>query len=102
MDLSKMQENGVRGQKALDKLFQMTDKELKDWLSKYITINDKEQFLDSASVTRVIKDEQSYEIDLWFYDNVHIGWFGVSWKNEYGAGNKELINEETFYALLGE
>jgi len=101
MDYSKIEENGKRGQKATAKLFQMTDAEIKDWVKKYTELN-YDFFEGTIVVERTIKNEIPECIKLWNYGCIEIGWFGILYESEHGRNRKSILNEEAFYALLGE
>lgn len=87
MEYERFSELHEKGQNILDRLFGLSDEELKKtikiWLDK---ISEKYDHLfdDHASVTRTIHNEQAQSITVCCYDTIKINQLGIDLTHEHG------------------
>ena len=88
MDMrEEMVEKVKRGQKKFNKLYALSDAELKKLMaSRYGQGHAKHLFEgDNARITRTIVNEEPHSIKFEFYDAIEINWTGIHFIPEHGS-----------------
>ena len=92
--LVEFQEQYDTGYKVFEKLFVLSDKELKEKL-KSIIGNDLSKWNDGilgkeSGTKRIIQNEKYQEITICFYDHISITPFGIHYHPEHGEASKMI------------
>ena len=74
------------GRSILQKFMDLSDKEIKEKLKEILESDSKsmEVLNNDPSITRIIKNENPYEISLYFYNGVILDWSGIFYDPEHG------------------
>ena len=74
------------GQSILQKFMDLSDKEIKEKLKEILESDSKsmEVLNNDPSITRIIKNENPYEIRLSFYNGLILDWSGIFYAPEHG------------------
>lgn len=87
------------GYKIFEKIFQLSDKEIKEKLKSILKGNTKHDYsyiLADGEVTRIIKNEKYKSIEISFYGSIEISSFGIYYHPEHGCQDKLVDFNEHF------
>jgi hypothetical protein len=98
MDLEKIEKQINHGNKILEELFKLSDKEIKVKIKDIIDKRFHDIVNNAAIIRRIIEHERPVKIEIYFWDKLIIEWFGIDFESEYG--NKKRIREfDTHFVL---
>lgn len=87
--LDEMKERLEIGVPILNELFKLNSKELKEkirsilgdvWISEHCS-----GIIENGSVTKTLTDDEPKRIQIFYYDEIEITWYGIWWKPEHGT-----------------
>lgn len=87
------------GYPTFEKLFKMSDVELKNILKEFVNSPYDENFFKNADIEKTIYNGKYNQIKITFYDMIIISPFGIITKQEHSLNGEQVVKFNKYFKL---